>query len=80
MIKDGENGLLVGFFDTDGIAEQVLKALNQSERFQRLKHAEYGNAQRYSSKDGVDGYIGAIGVVRRLPKDTVLCGVWVLMV
>jgi hypothetical protein len=43
MIEDGENGLLVSFFDTDGIAARVVEALENPSRFLRMR----ANARRY---------------------------------
>jgi glycosyltransferase involved in cell wall biosynthesis len=39
MIADGENGLLVDFFDADGIAEKVCRVLEHPDRMQDLRHA-----------------------------------------
>lgn len=61
VIKDGENGLLVDFFDTGAIAERVLSALSEPERFQGLRRVAYGSAQRYVLDKGVAEYTRALG-------------------
>ncbi|HUE94609.1 glycosyltransferase [Pseudomonas sp.] len=62
VIRDGENGLWVDFFDTDAIAERVLSTLSQLERFQGLKRAAYGSAQHYTLDKGILGYMKIIGM------------------
>ena len=37
MIEDGENGLLVSFFDADGIAARVVEALENPSKFLRMR-------------------------------------------
>ncbi|HCF9255142.1 TPA: glycosyltransferase family 4 protein [Pseudomonas aeruginosa] len=57
VIRDGENGLLVDFFDTSVIANKVVDALNQPERFHGLRDAACGGAKRYGLDEGVAGYL-----------------------
>jgi glycosyltransferase involved in cell wall biosynthesis len=39
VITDGENGLLVDFFDIDGLAARMIEVLERPERFSAIKHA-----------------------------------------
>ena len=49
VITDGENGLLVDFFDTEGIAALAAEALEQPERFRPLRErARQTVLERYS--------------------------------
>ncbi|MFM5729004.1 glycosyltransferase [Aeromonas veronii] len=52
VINDGENGLLVGFFDTDSIAERVLSALDAPQRFGELRREVVTTTYRYSIDTG----------------------------
>ncbi|ALN73673.1 glycosyltransferase family 4 protein [Aureimonas sp. AU20] len=48
VIRDGENGLLVDFFDVDAIAQRVTQALQDPERFRPLRAAARRTAvERY---------------------------------
>ncbi|MGH8601549.1 MAG: glycosyltransferase family 4 protein [Gammaproteobacteria bacterium] len=55
-IRDGENGLLVDFFNGELLAEQLLTALRQPEDFSELRRAVRVTAQRYSTTQGVNAY------------------------
>ncbi|TLX64005.1 glycosyl transferase family 1 [Stutzerimonas nosocomialis] len=52
VIRDGENGLLVDLFDIGGMAELLLQVLEQSGKFQRLRHAAWNKTQEYSIEYG----------------------------
>jgi glycosyltransferase involved in cell wall biosynthesis len=39
VIKDGENGLLVDFFDSDGIVDAVSRVLDHPDRMQAMRAA-----------------------------------------
>lgn len=39
VIRDGENGLLVDFFDGDALASRIADVLNQRDRYQCLADA-----------------------------------------
>jgi glycosyltransferase involved in cell wall biosynthesis len=39
VIRDGQNGVLVDFFDPDGIASTVVEAISYPDRFQQLRQA-----------------------------------------
>ncbi len=39
VIVDGENGLLVDFFDTVGLARTVVEALKNQDQYQRIRKA-----------------------------------------
>jgi len=43
MIEDGENGMLISFFDADGIAARVVEALGNPSKFLRMR----ANARQY---------------------------------
>ncbi|RFQ09742.1 glycosyltransferase, partial [Pseudomonas sp. ATCC 13867] len=38
VIRDGENGLLVDFFDVRGLSERLLNVLEQPRKFHQLRH------------------------------------------
>ncbi|QLH66023.1 glycosyltransferase family 4 protein [Aeromonas veronii] len=57
VINDGENGLLVGFFDTDSIAERVLSALDAPQRFGELRREVVTTTYRYSIDTGNARYM-----------------------
>ncbi len=52
VIRDEENGLLVGFFDTKAIAERLLQALDQSQNFQHLRYGARQRSQKYAIEYG----------------------------
>ncbi|WP_405118285.1 glycosyltransferase family 4 protein [Pseudomonas leptonychotis] len=57
VIQDGENGLLVDFFDTDSIAERVLSALDAPQRFGELRREVVKTTYRYSIDTGNARYM-----------------------
>jgi glycosyltransferase involved in cell wall biosynthesis len=60
VIEDGENGLLVGFFDEKALVERVVNALNNPQGMQRMRTAARESVQGYSVEKGVQGYMKAI--------------------
>ncbi|WP_440467046.1 glycosyltransferase family 4 protein [Pseudomonas sp. YH-1] len=56
VVRHGENGYLVDFFDTQGIADQVLQALNSPQTQQALRAEARETACRYSVEAGLTGY------------------------
>lgn len=60
VIRDGENGLLVDFFDLGGMAERLLQMLEQPRKFRQLRHAALNKAQEYSIEYGNSDYVGMI--------------------
>jgi glycosyltransferase involved in cell wall biosynthesis len=57
VIQDGENGLLVDFFDIDGIAEKVKLALSEPQRFGRIRDfASASVREGYSAAKGINIY------------------------
>ena len=63
VIRDGENGLLVDFFDREDIAARVLEALEAPERFIDIRElARVEVAERFSREKGIRGYGELVGV------------------
>lgn len=62
VIEDGRNGRLVDFFDTGAIAERVVQALSEPERFQALRQQARATAAGYSTQAGIAGYLEALGL------------------
>jgi glycosyltransferase involved in cell wall biosynthesis len=60
VINDGENGLMVGFFNMEEISERIIQGLIQSEPFNKLHEAAYATAQLYSIKRGSINYVEAV--------------------
>lgn len=56
VIRDGENGLLVDFFDTEGIVERVVEALELLSQREELRRSARSDAQILSVERGVSGY------------------------
>jgi len=61
VLRDGENGLLVDFFDPIGIASCLLRALNSQAALHRLRVAARESALTYDSSRGVETYRQLIG-------------------
>ncbi|RFQ24558.1 glycosyl transferase family 1, partial [Pseudomonas sp. ATCC 13867] len=57
VIRDGENGLLVDFFDVRGLSERLLNVLEQPRKFHQLRHGAWSKAQEYAIKQGNQRYI-----------------------
>lgn len=47
VIRDGENGQLVDFFDIDGLAERIVEALRMAGRFDRIRAAARDSVVRH---------------------------------
>ncbi len=65
VIVDGENGVLVDFFDTEALAERICEALEGEGRDAALRDtARTEIRQRYTVKQGVAGYglLAGLGV------------------
>lgn len=60
VIRDGENGLLVDFFDIGGMSERLLQVLERPRQFQQLRHAAWKKAQEYSIEYGNRNYARTI--------------------
>ena len=57
VINDGENGLLVDFFDKRGIADRILEIFDSPERFAALRdRARKDIGERFSMRAGFEGY------------------------
>lgn len=57
VIVDGENGMLVNFFDGAGLVKMVSKALREQESFQSMRsRARATISERYSLAHGLAGY------------------------
>lgn len=63
VIRDGENGLLVDFFQPQQIAERVVAVLESPQRFNALRQVAYATAQQYSVVRGNARYLEMIGDV-----------------
>ena len=57
VIRDGENGLLVEFFDSAKIAETVLAALNNPEQCRGIRAQAQSSAGAYGLEVGVSRYL-----------------------
>ncbi|OGB24016.1 MAG: glycosyl transferase family 1 [Burkholderiales bacterium RIFCSPLOWO2_02_FULL_57_36] len=62
VIKDGENGLLVNFFDTEEIAERVQEVLASARHYSAIRQAAYRAVQGYSIYRGNACYMRALPV------------------
>ena len=63
VIEDGRNGLLVDFFDVDGIAERVAEALNHPDKFMHLRRAARGTVKRdFAVADSLKRYRKLLGL------------------
>ncbi|ARU88634.1 glycosyltransferase family 4 protein [Pseudomonas sp. M30-35] len=60
VIRDGENGVLVDFFNAEAVTEQVINSLTLPRRWSYLRQAARLNAQSYSNVDGVKKYLATI--------------------
>ena len=56
VLQDGQNGLLVPFFDVDAIANTVLQALEQPSGLAELRSRARLTAQAFSRECGIEGY------------------------
>lgn len=65
LVRDGENGLLVGFFSSIKIAEKVIVGLRQSMQSKSLRHAAYKCVKRFSLDIALVEYLSAIDVCAR---------------
>lgn len=65
VVRDGENGILVDFFDTEALAERICEALEGGGRRAALRDAARTEIrQRYTVEQGVTGYglLAGVGV------------------
>lgn len=60
VIRDGESGLLVDFFDSAAIVDQVLAVLGAAKQFVELRRAATQTARRYSIEIGCASYMDAL--------------------
>lgn len=56
VVRDGENGVLVDFFDSAGIAQRVQDALSDPGKFKSMRALAQKSAQHYSLNAGIAGY------------------------
>jgi glycosyltransferase involved in cell wall biosynthesis len=56
VIRDGENGVLVGFFDKDELVRAVVKGLGMGEEAGEYRRLVFSEARGYSMREGVVGY------------------------
>ncbi|MHC8355339.1 glycosyltransferase family 4 protein [Pseudomonas sp. LB3P81] len=59
VIVDGENGLLVDFFDAEAIAGKVCRVLKNTGDFSLIGESAKSTASRFDVKHGVRGYFDA---------------------
>lgn len=62
VLRDGENGHLVDFFDVDGIAAKVLEVLAAPQRQMALRAAARETAAQYGVRHGVAAYRRLLGL------------------
>jgi glycosyltransferase involved in cell wall biosynthesis len=60
VIRDGANGVLVGFFDKDEVVRAVVKGLGMGEEAGEYRRLAFSEARRYSMRQGVFEYQAAI--------------------
>jgi glycosyltransferase involved in cell wall biosynthesis len=60
VIRDGENGVLVGFFDKDEVVRAVVKGLGMGEEAGEYRRLAFSEARGYSMRQGVFEYQAAI--------------------
>ncbi|MDR0563644.1 MAG: glycosyltransferase family 4 protein [Azoarcus sp.] len=63
VIRHGENGWLVGFFDTDALVERILYALTFPPEVTALRTRAQQSAQAYSAEKGITGYMERISKI-----------------
>ncbi|MDA8124874.1 MAG: glycosyltransferase [Deltaproteobacteria bacterium] len=57
VLRDGENGLLVDFFDKEAIADRVIEAVENPERYAAMRElAREEVATQFSRKEGLRRY------------------------
>lgn len=56
VLRGGQNGLLVPFFDVDAIANTVLQALEQPSGLAELRSRARLTAQEFGREQGIEGY------------------------
>jgi glycosyltransferase involved in cell wall biosynthesis len=69
VIRHGENGLLVDFFQPQTITRQVLQVLKNPRAYIGLRQAAYEGAQAYSIEQGSKQYMQLIAQCRTGPKE-----------
>lgn len=62
VIRHGDNGLLVDFFDSSLIARQLLDVLARPESYRPLRARAAQTAGAYSIERGIAGYLECLGV------------------
>jgi DNA-binding NarL/FixJ family response regulator len=62
VIRDGENGSLVNFFDAQAVANKVLDALSSGNSQTALRRQAQADAQGYNRRCGLAGYEALLGV------------------
>jgi len=69
-MRNGENGMLVDFFDHEAIAEQVLAVFGEPGSFAPLRAlARQEMHERFSRQSGLTGYWKLLGMkTDRIPK------------
>jgi glycosyltransferase involved in cell wall biosynthesis len=63
VIRDGENGLLVDFFQPQQIAERLMATLEQPQQFTELRKSASRAIERYSLRKGILSYTNKIRAI-----------------
>lgn len=67
VIRDGENGELVDFFDPVALSQKILGALNDPGKGQPLREAARTTAQSYRLDGGLRAYKALLGLAPTPP-------------
>jgi glycosyltransferase involved in cell wall biosynthesis len=62
VVRDGENGLLVDFFQPQQIVERVMTALVSPQQFSELRQSACRTMPLYSFEEGTSAYMKIVGV------------------
>lgn len=63
VLRDGQNGVLVDFFDQAGLVERVLEALDDPERIERQRKQARADVHRaYTVQQGIAAYSQLVGL------------------
>lgn len=66
VIHDGENGVLVDFFDVEGVAVRVLEVMERPDRLDRIRSRAEMSVRRYEMSAATGAYSELVGVRREI--------------